>query len=217
MTKEQAMKTYVERLGGGGSAGGAGEAKPKEKEIVSHPNFKANIGLMLPPGTFKGKVAFVTGGGTGLGKGMATALSCLGAKVFISSRKEDVLKKAAAEIEGISGNKVHYCTADVRDPEAVRLAVDKLVQTIGLPDVVINNAAGNFISPFERLTPNGWKTIVDIVLNGTAYVTLDVGKRLIEAKKGANFLCISTTYASAGSGYVVPSAAAKSGIEAMVK
>lgn len=128
-----------------------------------------------------------------------------------------MLKKAAADIEAVSKNKVYYHPADVRDPEQVRVAIDNLVSTLGLPDVVINNAAGNFISPFERLTPNGWKTIIDIVLNGTAIVTLDVGKRLIEAKKGANFLCISTTYARNGSGFVVPSAAAKSGVEALVK
>lgn len=127
------------------------------------------------------------------------------------------MEKTAAEIQQITGNKVHYFPSDVRDPEAVRLMVDKLVSTLGLPNVVINNAAGNFISPFERLTPNGWKTIIDIVLNGTAIVTLDVGKRLIEAGQGANFLCISTTYARNGSGFVVPSAAAKSGVEAMVK
>ena len=211
------MKAYMDKLGGGGGGGTGAGAKPKEVETVSHPAFGANTKLMLPPGAFNGKVALVTGGGTGLGKGMATALSCLGAKVFITSRKEDVLKKAVADIEAISKNKVYYHPSDVREPEQVRLAVDKMVSTVGLPDVVINNAAGNFISPFERLTPNGWKTIIDIVLNGTAIVTLDVGKRLIEAKKGANFLCISTTYASKGSAFVVPSAAAKSGVEALVK
>lgn len=74
--------------------------------------------------------------------------------------------------------------ADVRDPAGVKEAVDECVNTFGLPNIVINNAAGNFISPSERLSPNGWKTVVDIVLNGTAYVSIDIGKRLIEAKQG---------------------------------
>ena len=106
---------------------------------------------------------------------------------------------------------------DVRDPEAIKNAVDKCVGKFGLPDIVINNTAGNFISPTERLSPNAWKTIVDIVLNGTAYVTLDIGKRLIEAGKPCNFLAITTVYAKTGSGFVVPSAAAKAGVETLTK
>ena len=74
--------------------------------------------------------------------------------------------------------------ADVRDPAAIKTAVDTCVQEFGLPNIIINNAAGNFISPSERLSPNAWKTIIDIVLNGTAYVSLDIGKRLIEAQQG---------------------------------
>ena len=74
--------------------------------------------------------------------------------------------------------------ADVRDPSQVSVAVDRCIQELGLPNLVINNAAGNFIAPSERLSPNGWKTVIDIVLNGTAYVTLDIGKRLIEANQG---------------------------------
>jgi 2,4-dienoyl-CoA reductase len=218
MSKEAAMKAYIDKLGGSSSGSSAGAAKAaKSEESSTHPNFKVTVTPMLPKGTFDGKIVLVTGGGTGLGKGMATTLSTLGAKVFITSRKEDVLKKAAAEIEGLTKNKVYYFPSDVRDPESVKASVDNLVKILGLPDVVINNAAGNFIAPSERLTPNGWKTIIDIVLNGTAYLTLDIGKRLIDAKKGANFLCISTTYAKTGSGFVLPSACAKSGVEALVK
>ncbi|XP_035679110.1 2,4-dienoyl-CoA reductase, mitochondrial-like [Branchiostoma floridae] len=172
---------------------------------------------MLPPGTFNGKVAFITGGGTGLGKGMATVLSSLGAKVAISSRKLEVLQKTADEISGQTGNAVLPLQADVRDPAAVTSAVDALVAEFGLPHVVINNAAGNFISPTERLSPNAWKTIIDIVLNGTAYITLDVGKRLIQANQGAAFLSILATYTQHGSGFVVPSAAAKAGVEALTQ
>lgn len=171
---------------------------------------------MLPPGTFKDKVALVTGGGTGIGKGMTEMLAQLGASVAIMSRKQEVLDEAAKEISSKTGSKVVPIAADVRDPAAVSSAVDRLVSELGLPDIVVNNAAGNFISPTESLSVNGWKTIVDIVLNGTAIVTLDVGKRLIEAQKGANFLAISATYTNYGSGYVAPSAAAKSGVEVLM-
>ncbi|KAE8599210.1 hypothetical protein XENTR_v10017099 [Xenopus tropicalis] len=172
---------------------------------------------MLPPDSFKGKVAFITGGGTGLGRGMTTTLSRLGAECVISSRKLDVLKKTAAEVTSETGNKVHPVQCDVRDPESVKKAVEELIQVAGHPDVVINNAAGNFISPSERLSANAWKTITDIVLNGTAYVTLEVGKELIKAGKGAAFLSITTVYANSGSGFVVPSASAKAGVEVMCK
>ncbi|XP_075439070.1 2,4-dienoyl-CoA reductase [(3E)-enoyl-CoA-producing], mitochondrial isoform X2 [Ascaphus truei] len=172
---------------------------------------------MLPLNTFKGKVAFITGGGTGLGKGMTTTLSMLGAECVISSRKLDVLKETANEITSQTGNKVHAIQCDVRDADSVKNAVTELIQVAGHPDVVINNAAGNFISPSERLSANAWRTITDIVLNGTAYITLEVGKELIKAGKGAAFLAITTIYAESGSGFVVPSASAKAGVEAMYK
>uniref|UniRef100_UPI00398E7811 2,4-dienoyl-CoA reductase [(3E)-enoyl-CoA-producing], mitochondrial n=1 Tax=Pristiophorus japonicus TaxID=55135 RepID=UPI00398E7811 len=204
--------------------------------------------LMLPSGTFKGKVAFITGGGTGLGKGMTTALSSLGAECVIASRKLDVLKQTAEEISLQTGNKVHAIQCDVRDPDSVKSTVEQMTKVAGLPDVIINNAAGNFISPSERLSANAFKTITDIVLNGTAYVTLEIGKELIKAKKvmcinakdasagigmlssllsaiinishfrtGAAFLSITTIYAETGSGFVMPSASAKAGVEAMNK
>lgn len=89
----------------------------------------------------------------------------------------------------VSGNKVHAIPMDVRDPDRIKAVADEVEKlTGGLPNVVINNAAGNFISPTERLSPNAWRTIVDIVLNGTAFVTLEFGKRLIKAKQGKNFL-----------------------------
>ncbi|XP_053489889.1 2,4-dienoyl-CoA reductase, mitochondrial [Ictalurus furcatus] len=179
--------------------------------------FPLSEGVMLPAGTFKNKVAFITGGGTGLGKGMTAALSALGAECVIASRKLDVLKQTAEEISQQTGNKVHAVQCDVRDPASVKAAVDHLVTDVGLPDVVINNAAGNFISPSEKLSANAWRTITDIVLNGTAYITLDIGKLLIKAEKGAAFLAITTIYAESGSGFVVPSASAKAGVEALFK
>lgn len=99
----------------------------------------------------------------------------------------------------------------------MKAALNEFQSVFGLPDIVINNAAGNFISPTERLSGNAWKTIIDIVLNGTALVTLEAGKRLIAAQKPAAFLNISTTYAKSGSAFVAPSASAKAGVEALTK
>ncbi|KAJ6632633.1 2,4-dienoyl-CoA reductase [(3E)-enoyl-CoA-producing], mitochondrial, partial [Pseudolycoriella hygida] len=172
---------------------------------------------MLPAGTFTGKTALITGGGTGLGKAMALMLGTLGASVAIIGRRLHVLEEAAKELETQTGRKVLACSADIRDPQAVKLAVDRIENELGLPTIIVNNAAGNFISPTERLSPNAFKTIIDIVLNGTANVTLDVGKRLIAAQKGATFLNITTTYTFRGSGFVVPSATAKAGIENMYR
>jgi len=172
---------------------------------------------MLPKGTFLGKTALITGGGTGLGKGMALMLGSLGASVAILGRRQNVLEAAAKELESQTGSKIRPYPADIRDPEAVKTAIDKVEKELGLPTVIVNNAAGNFISPTERLSPNAFKTIIDIVLNGTANVTLDIGKRLIAAQKGASVLAITTTYTYRGSGFVVPSAAAKAGVENMIR
>ncbi|XP_077950346.1 2,4-dienoyl-CoA reductase [(3E)-enoyl-CoA-producing], mitochondrial isoform X2 [Gasterosteus aculeatus] len=201
--------------------------------------------VMLPTGSFKDRVAFITGGGTGLGRAMTTTLSQLGAQCVIASRsrgkptatvsftavpqasctegfclwfrKLEVLQKTAEEISCQTGNKVHAVQCDVRDPEAVSFCVDQVESLTGLPDVIINNAAGNFVCPSEQLSPNAWKSITDIVLNGTAYITLELGKRLIRSQRGASFLAITTIYAESGSGFVVPSASAKAGVEALYK
>jgi 2,4-dienoyl-CoA reductase len=105
--------------------------------------------------------------------------------------------------------------ADVRNATAVRSAIDSCVSEVGLPTIVINNAAGNFVSPTERLSPHAFKVIVDIDLLGTANVILDVGKRLIEGKKGASFLAVTATLTNYGSGFMAPAAAAKAGVEAL--
>lgn len=172
---------------------------------------------MLPPDALKGKVALVTGGGSGLGESMATIFSELGAKVAIASRRLELLQKVANNISSSTGNEVLPIQLDIRDAAAVKAAVDTLEAKWGVPNIVVNNAAGNFISPSERLSANAWKTITDIVLNGTAYLTLEVGKRLIAAKQPGTFLSITTVYTYMGSGFVTPSAAAKAGVEALSK
>ena len=207
----EAMQQYAERTNA------LGAASPATESDKVWPAFQPNKGKMLPAGAFAGKVALVTGGGTGLGRGMATMLSHLGATVAISSRKLDVLEKTAAEITAETGNPVHAIACNVRDGAMVVEAMDELVAKVGLPDVVINNAAGNFIAPSSRLSPNAFFTIIDTVLNGSAYVTLDLAKRLRDAGRGGVFLYTTTTYASTGSGYVLPSACAKAGVECMIK
>ncbi|XP_065184957.1 2,4-dienoyl-CoA reductase [(3E)-enoyl-CoA-producing], mitochondrial-like [Sycon ciliatum] len=179
--------------------------------------FRPVLQPMLKEGSFSGKVALVTGGGTGLGMGMATMLSLLGADVVISSRKADVLEKTAEEIQKVTGRKVLPFAGNVSKPGDVAAVVDECEKVFGLPTIVINNAAGNFVAPTERLSSNAFKTIMDIVLVGSFNVTSEVGKRLIGQEKGGNFLAITTTYAQTGSAFVVPSAAAKAGVEAMTK
>ncbi len=166
----------------------------------------------LQQDALKGKTIVVTGGGTGLGKAMATYFSELGANLVISSRKLPVLEEAAAEIKSKTGNAVLPVACDIRNPEEVENLRIQAEKTFGKVDVLLNNAAGNFISPTERLSPNAFSTIIDIVLKGTVNCTLEFGKNWIEKKQQANVLNIITTYAFTGSGYVVPSAVAKGGV-----
>ncbi len=172
---------------------------------------------MLAEGTLEGKVIIVTGGGTGLGKSMATYFSRLGANVVITSRKMEVLEATASEIEDQSGVKVLPVQCDVREYESVEKVIADTIQAFGHIDVLLNNAAGNFISPTERLSNRAFDTVVDIVLRGTYNFTLALGKYWIEKKQPGNILNIVTTYAWTGSGYVVPSAAAKGGVLAMTR
>ena len=163
----------------------------------------------------KGKSIIVTGGGTGLGKSMATRFAELGANLVITSRRKEVIDKTAEELRD-HGGKVLAIACDVRDSEQVNEMVSQTVDGFGKIDILLNNAAGNFISPTEDLSPNAFKTIVDIVLNGTFNCTQAAGKVMRE-KDGGVILNIVTTYAWTGSGYVVPSASAKAGVLAMTR
>ena len=163
----------------------------------------------------KGKNIIVTGGGTGLGKSMATRFAELGANIVITSRREGVISEAAKELQK-NGGKVVAIPCDVRDPEKVEAMVEQTVKELGSVDILLNNAAGNFISPTENLSPNAFKTVIDIVLNGTFHCTQSAGKVMRKNKSGI-ILNIVTTYAWTGSGYVVPSGCAKAGVLAMTR
>lgn len=171
----------------------------------------------LKDNALKGKTIVVTGGGTGLGKAMAMYFSELGANIVITSRKLDVLSVTANEIESKTNNRVLAVACDVRNIEDVERMYKDAEDNFGSVDVLVNNAAGNFISPTERLSANAFSTIIDIVLKGTANCTLTFGKKWIERKQHANILNIITTYAFTGSGYVVPSAVAKGGVLTMTR
>jgi len=171
----------------------------------------------LQQDALKGKTVVVTGGGTGLGKAMSVYFSELGANVVITSRKLDVLEETAKEIQAKTGNPVLPVACDIRNTEEIKLVREKAIEIFAQVDVLVNNAAGNYISPTERLSANAFSTIIDIVLKGTVNCTLEFGKHWIERKQAANVLNIVTTYAFTGSGYVVPSAVAKGGVVTLTK
>lgn len=172
---------------------------------------------MLKEDALKGKTIIVTGGGTGLGKAMGRYFLQLGANLVITSRKMDVLEVAAQELEKETGGKVLPVSCDIRKYEEIEAVINASVEKFGKVDGVLNNAAGNFISPTERLNAKAFDTIVDIVLKGTYNFTLAMGKHWIEKEQKGTFLNIVTTYAWTGSGYVVPSACAKAGVLALTR
>ncbi|MDT0557211.1 SDR family oxidoreductase [Ichthyenterobacterium sp. W332] len=173
---------------------------------------------MLREDALKGKVIVVTGGGSGLGKAMTKYFLELGAKVAISSRNLDKLKNTAQELEQDTGGTCLPLQCDVRHYDQVEAMHKQVIDTLGKVDVLLNNAAGNFISPTERLSANAFDVIIDIVLKGTKNCTLAFGKHWIDTKyTNTTVLNIVTTYAWTGSGYVVPSAAAKAGVLAMTR
>jgi NAD(P)-dependent dehydrogenase (short-subunit alcohol dehydrogenase family) len=172
---------------------------------------------MFKPGAFKGKTIVITGGGTGLGKSMGKYLLELGANLVITSRKKEVLEKTAAELQLQTGGQVLAVGCDVRKYEEIENVLRETVNRFGQIHAVVNNAAGNFISPTERLSHRAFDIVVDIVLKGTYYMTLAAGKHWIAKKQPGTFLNIVTTYAWTGSGYVVPSACSKAGVLALTR
>lgn len=173
---------------------------------------------MLRDNALEDKVIVVTGGGSGLGKAMTKYFMELGAKVAITSRDLEKLQTTAKELESETGGTCLAIQCDVRHYDQVEAMLAEVLKTYGKADVLLNNAAGNFISPTERLSANAWDTIIDIVLKGSKNCTLAFGKHWIASKQtNTNVLNIVTTYAWTGSAYVVPSATAKAGVLAMTR
>ena len=172
---------------------------------------------MLRDDALQGKTIIITGGGTGLGKAMGTYFLKLGANLVITSRKLDVLQKTASAMEAETGGKVLAVACDVRNYDEVEKMLYDSIAAFGRVDALLNNAAGNFISPTERLSANAFSTIIDIVLKGSVNCSLALGKYWIAEKIPGNILNIVTTYAFTGSAYVVPSACAKGGVLAMTR
>jgi NAD(P)-dependent dehydrogenase (short-subunit alcohol dehydrogenase family) len=173
---------------------------------------------MLRDNALEGKTIVVTGGGSGLGKAMTTYFLELGAQVVITSRNIEKLQKVKTELEIQTGGKILPVQCDVRHYDQVENLVKESIAAFGKVDILLNNAAGNFISPTERLSANAFDTIIDIVLKGTKNCTLAFGKYWIAQNETEKVvLNIVTTYAWTGSAYVVPSATAKAGVLALTR
>jgi NAD(P)-dependent dehydrogenase (short-subunit alcohol dehydrogenase family) len=163
-----------------------------------------------------GKTTIITGGGTGLGRSTALRLAGLGAKVAVLGRRPQPLQETVDAIRAAGGTATSS-PCDVRDPEAVVAAFDAVERELGSANQLVNNAAGNFLAATEDLSPNAFNSVVQIVLHGTFHCTTELGRRLIARKQKGEILAITTTYAATGSAFVIPSAAAKAGVRAIVK
>jgi NAD(P)-dependent dehydrogenase (short-subunit alcohol dehydrogenase family) len=162
------------------------------------------------------KRILITGGGTGLGKAMAQRFLELGATVHICGRREEILEQTAAELSATTNGQIHAIPCDVRNRDAVEAMIDSIWSEAPL-DVLVNNAAGNFIARTEELSPRAWDSVIGIVLMGTLHVTLACGLRWLKSNHKGTVLSISATYAPVGSAYVVPSAISKAGVEALTR
>lgn len=160
------------------------------------------------------KRVLITGGGTGLGKAMARRFLELGATVYICGRREDVLQKTAAELS--AQGPIYALPCDIRNLEAVEGMMDEIWKD-GPLDILVNNAAGNFIARTEELSPRAWESVIGIVLMGTLNCTMTCGRRWLKTAHAGTVLSISATYAPVGSAYVVPSAVSKAGVEALTR
>jgi|TARA_B100000902_G_scaffold399280_1_gene469405 NAD(P)-dependent dehydrogenase (short-subunit alcohol dehydrogenase family) len=172
---------------------------------------------MLKENSLVDKVILVTGGGSGLGKSMVKYFLELGANIIITSRREELLNDVAKDFNSKYDSEVFPIACDVRKIEEVEKVINESYNKFGKIDCLVNNAAGNFISPTERLSTRAFDAVIDIVLKGTINFTLTLGKKWIKDKSDGNILNIVTTYSWTGSGYVVPSACAKAGVLSMTR
>jgi NAD(P)-dependent dehydrogenase (short-subunit alcohol dehydrogenase family) len=169
----------------------------------------------LPAGTYAGDTVIVTGAGTGLGKAIASEFARLGANIVVLSRKPEHLAAADAEIGALG--EVLTVPCDIREPEQIAAAIDAAEQRFGLPRVLVNNAAANFPVPAEDMSPNAWRTVVDITLNGTFFVSREFGRRHLAAGSTASIINVGASYAWTGGPGFAHSAAAKAGVKNMVE
>jgi NAD(P)-dependent dehydrogenase (short-subunit alcohol dehydrogenase family) len=167
---------------------------------------------MLPEGALAGRVALVTGGGSGLGRAIALELGRLGAAVAVLGRRREPLEETAALLE-----RGFAVQADVRDPERLATAFDETEAELGPLTTLVNNAAGNFVVQAEDLSPNGWRAVLGIVLDGTFFCSRELGRRLIERGDGGAILNVVATYAWTGGPGTVHSASAKAGVVALTR
>ncbi|MFG2501232.1 SDR family oxidoreductase [Streptomyces sp. NPDC048441] len=170
----------------------------------------------LPPGTYDGTVVLVTGGGTGLGKAIATEFARLGADLVIASRKEERLKAARDELAALGG-RVTAVPCDIRDPDRVAEVFEAAQETYGLPDILVNNAAANFPVPAEDMSSNAWRSVVDITLTGTFFMTREFGRRHLAAGTPGSVINVGASYAWTGGPGFAHSAAAKAGVKSLVE
>jgi len=171
---------------------------------------------MFQPDLLQHKRILITGGGTGLGKGMAHRFLELGATVYICGRRKQVLSDAEAEMNRVAPGKIRALACDVRDLPSLEETVAAIWKD-GPLDVLVNNAAGNFLARTEELSPGAFEAVIGIVLMGTINATMACGRRWLQAKHPGVVLNIAATYASTGSAYVVPSAMAKAGVVALTR
>jgi len=184
--------------------------------VTGLPEPPAEGAKALPNGTFDGRVVLVTGGGTGLGKAIAVEFARLGAAVAIASRSGEHRDAGRRAVEDAGGRAVSV-VLDVRDPEQIATAFDAVEEELGLPDVLVNNAAGNFPIPAEDLSPNGWRAVVGIVLDGTFFCSREFARRHLAAGTGGSIVNIGGSYAWTGGPGFVHSAAAKAGVDNLTK
>jgi NAD(P)-dependent dehydrogenase (short-subunit alcohol dehydrogenase family) len=171
---------------------------------------------MFSTRVLEGQTAIITGGGTGLGLAIAGALGTMGANLVIASRNPENLARGEAELKS-AGHPVRTVIVDVRIPEQVDAMVEQAVAAFGQVDILINNAAGNFIARAEDLSPNGWNAVIGIVLNGSFYCSRAVGRHLIARKSGGSIVSILANYVWTGSAGTIHSAAAKAGVMSMTQ